>query len=291
MIQQNEARKARKLAELLQTLNLAPEDSEVSLAAAALVQKTPTPGLEIWPRDRLRNSGSLSSSKGTPTEDAVMKSELKSDGSTTQLANSDSTSRAGGDHSTPNSASTSRSGGDHSTPNSASTSRSGGDHSTPNSASTSRSGGDHSTPNSDSTSRSGGDHSTSGNSDSTSRSGGDHSASTPQSGNTPTSGGDHSSTPQDTVHDVDDSLSDCGKTNSSRLSPQPPSATNGDSTDSHRDSRHIAAPVALASGEPGEMNSDPEADKTSISTDSAADEDLQTPPTRLEQTPPTGSDS
>ena len=93
MIQQNEARKAKKLAELLQTLNLEPsEDSKVSPAVTAVVQKTPTPGLEIWPRDRLRSSGSVSSPKGTPVEDALTKSEpLKSDGSSTQLGNTDST--------------------------------------------------------------------------------------------------------------------------------------------------------------------------------------------------------
>ena len=59
IIQQNEARKAEKLADLLKTLEL--ENSALgstlrgpeSLSGPALFQKTPTPGMNIWPRERL----------------------------------------------------------------------------------------------------------------------------------------------------------------------------------------------------------------------------------------------
>ena len=51
VIQQNEIRKAKKLAELLQVLNV---ESGVPTSTAApllppLLQRTPTPGLDIWP--------------------------------------------------------------------------------------------------------------------------------------------------------------------------------------------------------------------------------------------------
>ncbi len=48
VIQQNEVRKAKKLAELLQALNVEGPDGSVTLPA--LFKKTPTPGLDIWPR-------------------------------------------------------------------------------------------------------------------------------------------------------------------------------------------------------------------------------------------------
>lgn len=47
VIQQNEVRKAKKLSELLQALNVESPDSSVVMPV--LFQKTPTPGLDIWP--------------------------------------------------------------------------------------------------------------------------------------------------------------------------------------------------------------------------------------------------
>ena len=57
IIQQNEARKAQKLADLLRTLKL--ENSGVTTPGvvvdpgAVLFHKTPTPGVNIWPHERL----------------------------------------------------------------------------------------------------------------------------------------------------------------------------------------------------------------------------------------------
>ena len=64
IIQQNEVRKAEKLAELLKTLEL--ENSVVdsshsvteSLSRHTLFQKTPTPGINIWPHSRTSSEGS-----------------------------------------------------------------------------------------------------------------------------------------------------------------------------------------------------------------------------------------
>ena len=295
VIQQNEARKARKLAELLQTLNLEPEDSKVSLAsAAAVVQKTPTPGLEIWPRDRLRNS--LSSPKGTPSEVAVMKSELESGGSTTESTNSGS--KSGGDHNPPQFDGTDGS----STPQSG------------NSDSAPRSGGDLNTAQGDLNTAQG-DLNTAQGDLNTAQSAND--SSSPPSGNSssgPRLGIHSSGSPQDNVP-VDESVSDCGKANFSILSTQPPSTMSGDSGDSgesQRDSYNLSAPIAAersASREPAAMDSSSESDRSSTSPERpkkvtpSADQDMQappttpvtppttqTPPTTLE-TPPTGSDS
>ena len=86
IIQQNEARKAKKLADLLQTLELENSQTDSSLASLpstskptsgpALYQKTPTPGINIWPRERLdskenspsrKETGSLAAQDGNST--------------------------------------------------------------------------------------------------------------------------------------------------------------------------------------------------------------------------------
>lgn len=58
VIQQNEIRKAKKLAELLHALNVesgvAPSASMPSLPV--LLQRTPTPGLDVWPRKERRKT-------------------------------------------------------------------------------------------------------------------------------------------------------------------------------------------------------------------------------------------
>ena len=58
VIQQNEVRKAEKLANLLQALELGnsvkhPSPSSESLPSPVLFQKTPTPGINIWPREKV----------------------------------------------------------------------------------------------------------------------------------------------------------------------------------------------------------------------------------------------
>ena len=57
IIQQNELRKSEKLAELLQTLELETQSNgdatTKSVSGNAMFHKTPTPGINIWPRDRL----------------------------------------------------------------------------------------------------------------------------------------------------------------------------------------------------------------------------------------------
>lgn len=57
VIQQNEVRKSRKLAELLQALSISP--TEPTAREAHLVfQRTPTPGTDIWPRGRMKSLSS-----------------------------------------------------------------------------------------------------------------------------------------------------------------------------------------------------------------------------------------
>ena len=55
IIQQNELRKSEKLAELLKTLELESQSEENATTKdlSGLFQKTPTPGINIWPRERL----------------------------------------------------------------------------------------------------------------------------------------------------------------------------------------------------------------------------------------------
>ena len=102
IIQQNEARKAKKLADLLQTLELenSPTDSLTSLPSTskptsgpALYQKTPTPGINIWPRERLdskenspshKETGSLAAQDGNSTVNVNTTSE--SDSCTSNVA-------------------------------------------------------------------------------------------------------------------------------------------------------------------------------------------------------------
>ena len=76
IIQQNEVRKAEKLAELLKTLELesqAVEHANRVLSGHVLFQKTPTPGLSIWPRERqlsMENSGHSITPDGQTVEDS-----------------------------------------------------------------------------------------------------------------------------------------------------------------------------------------------------------------------------
>ena len=55
IIQQNELRKSEKLAELLKTLELESQSEENATTKdlSGLFQRTPTPGINIWPRERL----------------------------------------------------------------------------------------------------------------------------------------------------------------------------------------------------------------------------------------------
>ena len=66
IIQQNEIRKAEKLANLLKTLKLEnmAEDSSHS-HSVSIFQKTPTPGTDIWPRERLGSDERAPSQKET----------------------------------------------------------------------------------------------------------------------------------------------------------------------------------------------------------------------------------
>lgn len=76
VIQQNEIRKAKKLAELLQVLNV---ESGVPTSTAApllppLLQRTPTPGLDIWP-----NRGKVDAHKtGVPVPGQEVQTESNS---------------------------------------------------------------------------------------------------------------------------------------------------------------------------------------------------------------------
>ena len=76
VIQQNEIRKAKKLAELLQVLNV---ESGVPASTAApllpaLLQRTPTPGLDIWPK-----KGKLDTHKtGQPVPSGDMQTKFNS---------------------------------------------------------------------------------------------------------------------------------------------------------------------------------------------------------------------
>ena len=66
VIQQNEVRKASKLADLLQALHIEPP-SESRKANPLLFQRTPTPGMDIWPRERLKDSPKLAQKDGAPS--------------------------------------------------------------------------------------------------------------------------------------------------------------------------------------------------------------------------------
>ena len=66
MIQQNEVRKANKLAELLQALSIEanPGSQVVQDPSAALFHKTPTPGMDIWPKGSQDKKSMASKDKG-----------------------------------------------------------------------------------------------------------------------------------------------------------------------------------------------------------------------------------
>ena len=77
IIQQNEVRKAEKLAELLKTLEL--ENSVVDLSHSVtdsqsrhtLFQKTPTPGINIWPHNKTSSKETSPSHKNTGQGDTM----------------------------------------------------------------------------------------------------------------------------------------------------------------------------------------------------------------------------
>ena len=70
IIQQNELRKSEKLAELLKTLELESQSEEENATTknlSGLFQKTPTPGINIWPRERLCSNETQSNKNDTRT--------------------------------------------------------------------------------------------------------------------------------------------------------------------------------------------------------------------------------
>ena len=99
IIQQNEVRKAEKLAELLKTLELegqSDNSAATSLPGHALFQKTPTPGINIWPRERL-GSKDDSSNKKDIVDDAGVTHDSELEGRGPQ----DSSEPSQSDESTP----------------------------------------------------------------------------------------------------------------------------------------------------------------------------------------------
>ncbi len=71
VIQQNELRKAKKLGELLRALNVEPPDGSNILPV--LFQKTPTPGMDIWPgaSDHMTHTSAHCARKEAAIQEAV----------------------------------------------------------------------------------------------------------------------------------------------------------------------------------------------------------------------------